>query len=132
MYYWQMLSTDLQCMPRGHVARSHDEGHESLYQVCLGVMPLQGTEDVTYNEKKLRQQQWKAEQKELQAKRRGRHARETGTTAHACGDRTQFLMRLLPDQGISDGQCGERLLTQRISDTSMLGPNSQSYPLDSS
>ncbi len=67
----------------------------------------QGTEDVTYNEKVLRQQQWKAEQKVLQDRRRRRGREAADESAGTCGDRTQLLMRLMPDQGLADGQCGE-------------------------
>ncbi|BDA47965.1 hypothetical protein COCOBI_11-2220 [Coccomyxa sp. Obi] len=75
-----------------------------------------GNDDVTsYNEKKLRQQRWKAEQKELQERRQRRraskaeHGTETDDTAYACGDRTQLLMRLLPNHGINDGHAGFRM-----------------------
>ena len=89
-------------------------GHTITQMTHFGACVLQGSDDVTtYNEKKLRQQRWKAEQKELQERRERRranrteHMTEADGTAYACGDRTQLLMRLLPNHGINNGHAGE-------------------------
>lgn len=86
----------------------------SAHVMQFGVFLLQGNDDVaTYNEKKLRQQRWKAEQKELQEKRQRRrankaeHMTQADGAAYACGDRSQLLMRLLPNHGINNGHAGE-------------------------
>lgn len=108
------MAMPLACPYQVPALASVSAGQISTHVMQFGVSLLQGNDDVaTYNEKKLRQQRWKAEQKELQEERQRRrankaeHMTQADDIAHACGDRTQLLMRLLPNHGINNSHAGE-------------------------